>query len=315
MSGHLASQPSAGRWHAIGLIAFLWLVGIYSVKARLGGAGDPRLYGLLGGAALAAVAAALVGRLRGRQESRALLAGWPVASLLLTTVVGAVDPAVTRDFPGTITITFAYIGLTCPRWRSLAFVPLGVAAFVVGGAKALPDGSTSVLLAAAMWVIVAEVPAWLIARLEEQSALLRKVAHTDALTQLLDRSTLGPRLSAHASESAVVVIDLDNFKRYNDTHSHSAGDELLVAFADALRWSVGADDAVFRIGGDEFLIMLVGADREQAERVLDRLRGRWAELGEPVGFSAGIAAGAQDLMRLADEHMYANKRSRDLSAD
>ncbi|WP_254697415.1 GGDEF domain-containing protein [Mycobacterium avium] len=213
MSGRLASQPSAGRWHAIGLIAFLWLVGIYSVKARLGGAGDPRLYGLLGGAALAAVAAALVGRLRGRQESRVLLAGWPVASLLLTTVVGAVDPAVTRDFPGTITITFAYIGLTCPRWRSLAFVPLGVAAFVVGGAKALPDGSTSVLLAAAMWVIVAEVPAWLIARLEEQSALLRKVAHTDALTQLLDRSTLGPRLSAHASESAVVVIDLDNFKR------------------------------------------------------------------------------------------------------
>lgn len=229
MSGRLASQPSAGRWHAIGLIAFLWLVGIYSVKARLGGAGDPRLYGLLGGAALAAVAAALVGRLRGRQESRVLLAGWPVASLLLTTVVGAVDPAVTRDFPGTITITFAYIGLTCPRWRSLAFVPLGVAAFVVGGAKALPDGSTSVLLAAAMWVIVAEVPAWLIARLEEQSALLRKVAHTDALTQLLDRSTLGPRLSAHASESAVVVIDLDNFKRYNDTHGHSAGDELLVA--------------------------------------------------------------------------------------
>lgn len=226
MSGRLASQPSAGRWHAIGLIAFLWLVGIYSVKARLGGAGDPRLYGLLGGAVLAAVAAALVGRLRGRQESRALLAGWPVASLLLTTVVGAVDPAVTRDFPGTITITFAYIGLTCPRWRSLAFVPLGVAAFVVGGAKALGDGSTSVLLAAAMWVIVAEVPAWLIARLEEQSALLRKVAHTDALTQLLDRSTLGPRLSAHASESAVVVIDLDNFKRYNDTHGHSAGDEL-----------------------------------------------------------------------------------------
>lgn len=122
MSGRLASQPSAGRWHAIGLIAFLWLVGIYSVKARLGGAGDPRLYGLLGGAVLAAVAAALVGRLRGRQESRALLAGWPVASLLLTTVVGAVDPAVTRDFPGTITITFAYIGLTCPRWRIVALL-------------------------------------------------------------------------------------------------------------------------------------------------------------------------------------------------
>lgn len=89
----------------------------------------------------------------------------------------------------------------------------------------------------------------------------------------------------------------------------------MIAFADAIRWSVRNEDVAFRIGGDEFLLMLVDADRTEAEQVLDRLRHRWAEFGEPVGFSAGIASGEQDLMRLADEHMYADKRSRDSSAD
>jgi len=280
-----------------------------------GARADARLYWLLGGAALLAGVVAPAGWLRGWHERRDLLLGWPVAGLLVTVLVGAVEPHATRDFPGTITIAFAYIGLTRPRWRSLAVVPLGVAALIVGGAKVLPGAVPSVVLAAIMWVLVAEVPAWLIARLEEQSELLRKMAQTDALTQLLDRSTLGPRLAMHASGSAVVLIDLDNFKRYNDRHGHKAGDEILVSFADALRSSVRADDVVFRIGGDEFLLMLVGADRTEAEQVLDRLRQRWAEVGGLVGFSAGIASGEQDLMRLADEHMYADKRSRGLTAD
>lgn len=310
-------QPSKRRLHAIGLTANLVLLALYAVAgAHMDKAGvKPRLYWVLGGPALLAGGIALVGRVRDWQERRGLLVVWPVLSLIVTVVVGAIDPSATRDFPGTITITFAYVGLACGRWRSLAMVPLGVAAFVVGGSKVLPGALTTVVLAAAMWVIVAEVPAWLIAQLEEQSALLRKMAQTDALTQLLDRSTLGPRLSMHANGSAVVLIDLDNFKGYNDAHGHEAGDALLVAFADAIRWSVRKEDMAFRIGGDEFLLMLVDADRAHAELVLDRLRDRWAEAGNPVGFSAGMASGEQDVMRLADEHMYANKRSRDLRAD
>jgi diguanylate cyclase (GGDEF)-like protein len=304
-----------GRWHAIGLIALLWELCLYAAKAYAVGGVDPRLYWLLGGVALLAGGAAWVGRLRGWQERRVQLAAWPVAALIVTPLVGAMAPGVTREFPGTITITFAYIGLTCGRWRSLAFVPLGVTAFIVGGAKVLPGDLATVVLAAVMWVVVAEVPAWLIAQLQEQSTLLRKIARTDALTQLLDRSTLGPELSTHASGSAVVLIDLDNFKRYNDTRGHSAGDELLVAFAEALRGSVRSQDLVFRIGGDEFLVLAVGADRAAGEQILARLRQRWVEVGEPVGFSAGVAVGERDLMRLADEHMYANKRSRDLSTD
>jgi hypothetical protein len=61
--------------------------------------------------------------------------------------------------------------------------------------------------------------------------------------------------------------------------------------------------------------MLVDADRAEAEQVLDRLRHRWADIGEPVEFRPGIASGEQEVMRLADEHMYANKHSRNLPAD
>ena len=150
-------------------------------------------------------------------------------TLVTTLVVGAVEPWATQKLPGTITLTFVYVGLTQPRWRSLVILPLGIVAFVVSGAMVLPEALPIVVTAAIMWVLVAEVPAWLIAQLEEQGALLRKVAQTDALTQLLDRTTLGAPLSMHASESAVVLIDLDNFKRYNDRHGHEAGDELLVA--------------------------------------------------------------------------------------
>ncbi|BDB42407.1 hypothetical protein Mkiyose1665_07740 [Mycobacterium kiyosense] len=276
---------------------------------------DTRLHWLLGSAAVLAVLGASIGWLRGFQDRRALLIVWPWVALVTTLVVGLVQPYATRDYPGTITINFAFLGLTRPRWRSLALLPIAVPALVIGGARQLPGAWPNVILTAIMWVLVAEVPAWLISQLEQQSALLRKVAQTDALTQLLDRSTLGPQLSMHAGESTVVLLDLDNFKRYNDRYGHEAGDELLVAFADALRWSVRKDDVVFRIGGDEFLLMLVNADRAQAEHVVARLRDHWDEVSGSVGFSAGIAAGERDLLRLADEHMYAAKRSRTLSAD
>jgi diguanylate cyclase (GGDEF)-like protein len=317
VSWRVDPQPFARRWHAIGLAAYLSMLAIYAAAGSYvdGSAADPRLYQVLGAAALVGLAVALIGRLRGWQEQRLLLVGWPIAALVATTLVGAVDPDATRNLPGTITVSFVYVGLTCPRWRSLVVVPFGVVAFIVGGVKILPGALPTVVAAAVMWVLVAEVPAWLIAQLEKQSALLLKIAQTDALTQLLDRSTLGPRLSMHASESAVVLIDLDSFKSYNDRFGHQAGDELLVAFADALRWSVRKDDIVFRIGGDEFLLMLLNAGRSEAEQVLDRLRQRWAEVEGTVSFSAGIAAGEQDLMRLADEHMYANKRARGLPAD
>ncbi|WP_374021765.1 GGDEF domain-containing protein [Mycobacterium sp. HNNTM2301] len=315
MPWRIDPQPSAERLHAIGFTAFLALLGLYAAAGVHAGTAGPHtaLNWVLGAAATLATSVALVGALRGWQGRRGLLAAWPVASLVVTLLIGAIEPAATRDFPGTITITFAYLGLTGRRWRSLALLPLGAAAFIVACAKPLPASILTVVLAAIMWVLVAEVPAWLISRLVEQSLLLRDMAQTDALTQLLNRTTLGHQLSQHAGRCAVVVADLDNFKRYNDRHGHEPGDEVLVAFADALRRSARKEDIAFRIGGDEFLLLLVGADAPEAGRILDRLRRRWAEVGAPVEFSAGIAAGEHDVMRLADEDMYADKRARGLA--
>ncbi|GAB2999789.1 GGDEF domain-containing protein [Mycobacterium bourgelatii] len=307
-------QPSTGRWHAIGLIGFLILVVLYGTVGAhaayvAGSSVDVRLYWILGGATVLAGAVAVVGRIIGWHNKRVLLLGWPIASLVFTILVGSVDSDATRQLPGTITITFVYIGLTCPRWRSLVLAPLGVVAFVVGTGPHPGGVPPTAVTAALMWVIVAEVPAWLIAKLTQQTELLHQIAQTDALTQLLDRSTLGHQLSLHTGESTIVLIDLDNFKQYNDTHGHAAGDELLVSFADALRWSVRQDDVVFRIGGDEFLLMLLGANHSDAEHVVARLRQRWTEVGGQVGFSAGIAAGEPDPLRAADRNMYAVKRA------
>lgn len=276
---------------------------------------DPHLYWVLGAAAVGAGSIALIGWRRGWQNRRALLQLWPVAGLLTTLVVGLVEPEVSREFPGIITITFAYVGLTCPRWRSLALVPLAIAAFAVSLGESSPATVPKIVGAAAMWVLVAEVPAWLVSRLVMQSELLGILAQTDTLTQLLNRSTLEAQLSIHAGRSAVVLIDLDDFKAYNDSRGHRAGDELLIGFADALRASVRQQDMAFRIGGDEFLLLLVDADRAEAERVIERLREQWAQAGDLIGFSAGIAAGERDLLRVADDDLYLQKRSRDRHPD
>lgn len=299
------------RWHAVGLVALQLMLGLYAVAGYTAGA-HAGLFAVLGTFAASAVAAALLGLACGWQESRALMIVWPTTALLATVLAGWVAPVATRGLPGTITITFAFVGLACGRGRSILLLPLGIAAFVMG---ADDPGLPTVVVTALMWVLVAEVPAWLIARLEAQSALLRRLAETDALTQLLDRSTLAARMSEHAPDAAVLLIDLDGFKLYNDRRGHEEGDRLLVAFADALRASIRRHDLAFRLGGDEFLVLLPGADQSVAEEVLTGLRQRWSQAGTPVSFSAGIAATEPDLVRRADERMYRDKRSRGLPAD
>ncbi|MEH3134197.1 MAG: GGDEF domain-containing protein [Mycolicibacterium neoaurum] len=305
--------PTAGRWHQWGAAAYLAMLALYAGAATSQGAGSSGVHGLyimLGAAAVIAVATLAIGHLFGCGRRRALLLGWPIAALVTTTLAGLLAPAATRDLPGTITITFAYAGLTNPPRRSLFLLPFGVLAFIVGGEHTLPAAIPRVAAAAVMWVLIAEVPAWLIARLDQQSRQLRVIAQTDALTGLLDRTTLAPRLDAHSADSAVLLIDLDGFKRYNDANGHHAGDEVLVRFADTLRASIRIGDIGFRIGGDEFLAILVGADEDEAQRVIDRIRSRWSGAGEPVSFSAGIATGTTDLLKLADERMYQQKRLR-----
>ncbi len=114
---------------------------------------------------------------------------------------------------------------------------------------------------------------------------------------------------------SVVLLDLDGFKQVNDTAGHAAGDRVLVAAADALRSCCRETDRAFRIGGDEFALVLHGTSAGGAEPVTKRAAAALAALDRRVGVSYGIGEWPADgptkdgVLSSADERLYAMKRT------
>jgi len=133
-------------------------------------------------------------------------------------------------------------------------------------------------------------------------ARLKAAARTDPLTGLPNRMALEGDLdrtlrniSRGAPPAALCFLDLDNFKTVNDTYGHAGGDAVLQEIAEVLRKRVRATDAIGRIGGDEFGLILQGCDLCDAENYIDDLRQMIARLtidfsqrSLQVGLSAGI---------------------------
>ena len=154
-----------------------------------------------------------------------------------------------------------------------------------------------------------------------QRESLREQVQQDALTGLLNHRACHERLRAalaHGRPVAVVLIDLDHFKVINDTLGHAEGDRVLVGAAERLRSVVRTDDVVGRLGGEEFVLILPGADAESAEDCAERARAALAELtvrGRPLAASAGVAAAPADgseaavLLENADAALYWAKRT------
>jgi diguanylate cyclase (GGDEF)-like protein/PAS domain S-box-containing protein len=90
-------------------------------------------------------------------------------------------------------------------------------------------------------------------------------------------------------EWGCIYLDIDHFKQYNDTNGHAEGDSVLVKMARFLMRHVRAEEAVVRVGGDEFLVVLCDSDTDQTERVATRLRDA-AAASAPAPFSMGWAA-------------------------
>ena len=120
---------------------------------------------------------------------------------------------------------------------------------------------------------------------------LKEMTGRDALTGCFNRrylAELEPRLIAEGLDWGAIVVDIDHFKRYNDEQGHQAGDEALVAVAHFLMRETRARDAVVRLGGDEFLVLLVGEQAESTAAIAARLR-EPEHLASPVPFSLGFA--------------------------
>lgn len=164
-----------------------------------------------------------------------------------------------------------------------------------------------------------------LARLHAANEVIEKLARTDPLTLLANRRGLEEAI-AHERDRAertgeplsVVALDLDLFKRVNDTWGHAVGDRLLAAVGGTLREGVRPYDVAARVGGEEFLLVLPATHRDRAFDVAGRLRAQIAQLvveglPERVTASAGVAELARGetteaLLARADAALYEAKR-------
>jgi diguanylate cyclase (GGDEF)-like protein/putative nucleotidyltransferase with HDIG domain len=144
-------------------------------------------------------------------------------------------------------------------------------------------------------------------------------ADCDPLTGLLNHRSFHDAVDRALDErdgtgsTCVVLIDLDNFKRINDEDGHGGGDRLLRAAAAALADACRRGDLAFRVGGDEFALLLAGLDEGAAATVAARTCAAIAALDRRLGASAGLVALAPDstkdgLLEQADQRLYAAKR-------
>jgi len=151
----------------------------------------------------------------------------------------------------------------------------------------------------------------------------RFLANHDPLTRLLNRRALLHELSAAEEDGwtkhlALVFLDVDNFKEINDAHGHATGDRVLAQFGTLLAELVRQDDLAFRVGGDEFALLLYGAGTQDAREIVARIvaavEANIDPLVRTLSASFGVATSCgrdepQHLLRVADEAMYQAKRS------
>ena len=116
---------------------------------------------------------------------------------------------------------------------------------------------------------------------KDKEIALASAADTDPLTGLANRRSFEAAFERQSGNAGTIgciaLFDLDHFKLVNDRHGHATGDEVLKAFAAILRATVRGSDIVARIGGEEFVAMLAGADLEQARMVCERIRQRLSD--------------------------------------
>lgn len=141
---------------------------------------------------------------------------------------------------------------------------------------------------ASAWVFVYLLVTWLHRRLGDANANLEKIALTDELTDLWNRRFMLQHLASeleragrHELGTGVLALDLDRFKRVNDTYGHAAGDEVLKVVSRVLRENVRTYDVVGRMGGEELLVIAPDVDAEQLAVLAERLR-RAVESAGPI---------------------------------
>ncbi len=162
--------------------------------------------------------------------------------------------------------------------------------------------------------------------LQDLAAQLKEASARDSLTGLYNHGYLMNRLQHEVSRArrykrdlAILIIDLNDFKRVNDELGHLAGDEVLTQVADAIQRRTRQQDMSARYGGDEFCLILPDTDAKGAQALTESLRAEMAALqslpGVPLRFGCGTAmfprdgSDARSLFSTADERLYLDKKA------
>jgi two-component system, cell cycle response regulator len=182
------------------------------------------------------------------------------------------------------------------------------------------SGLTTVLWSATMIAVIVRLGI----SVRENKRLLEQV-RTDSLTGLGNQGRMQVDLASRCQGAkdeplALLLLDLNGFKRFNDTFGHPAGDEVLTRLGGRLRAAVGTDGSAYRMGGDEFAVLITSTEAPRDE-ILKRAAEALTESGK--GYELDAAWGAVSIpseadtplaaMRLADVRMYAQKESRRLA--
>ena len=212
--------------------------------------------------------------------------------------------------------------------RGMVFGTLYILAMFLACAV-LPDSAAAVehrqsLVAAAALIVSTVI---LSGALVESERAHRRRSTLDPLTGLFNRNALEQRLGelngqpcepAEGLSHALLLCDLDHFKRVNDQLGHAAGDAVLQEVAYTMRATLQAGDTIYRVGGEEILVILPGAGEADAIEIAERLRAAVRErrpVGTMVTVSIGVAVSApsavdtDDLVARADAALYAAKAS------
>jgi diguanylate cyclase (GGDEF)-like protein len=218
-----------------------------------------------------------------------LLLPWsrlPASSLLVFPAVlatglltaASVERAVTASYIGFLTVAFIYIGITQSRLGPVLAMPIAIPLYLLCEIHVTPEIAVRLPIAVVIWLVIGEVLADHSARNRSQTDALAEQVQMDGLTGLMSRAGLCGEIDLALREVEgldgdcfLFLLDIDGFKSANDTFGHLVGDELLVEFAQRVRGAIRSNDMGARIGGDEFAVLIKGANLAIATSLGERL--------------------------------------------
>ncbi|WP_299430299.1 GGDEF domain-containing protein [uncultured Meiothermus sp.] len=227
-------------------------------------------------------------------------------------------------FPMVYLMAFVLLSRRQALRFSLVYLGLGLLAGTIGIFFSPPLGvsATNTALQFTLSNLAYVMLLYIFAHLRHHYAQMHQMAHTDALTNLTNRRAMQIKLDGELDRArrynrpfAVLVADLDHFKRVNDTYGHSVGDQVLREASGRLQQHLRESDSLARWGGEEFLILAPETDLHQADHLAQRLLESIRETpmsGVHITLSLGVAYYRQGdtvaaILSRADEAMYRAK--------